>query len=127
MNDIKSFDFGHIYKSAPFGQCPFTFEMLPRPLSPGQTGKHCCARYLSYLYLSYQCFGMCLTSVGKRRNSVSSNVSEFGRKYFCSPGSNFCFCIKSHCYIASVNTKRDWLICSHVALDKCNVSRPGNK
>ena len=31
------------------------------------------------------------------------------------------------CYIASVNTKRDWLICSHVALDKCNVSRPGNK
>ena len=34
---------------------------------------------------------------------------------------------KLHCYIASVNTKRDWLICSHVALDKCNVSRPGNK
>ena len=32
-----------------------------------------------------------------------------------------------NCYIASVNTKRDWLICSHVALDKCNVSRPGNK
>jgi hypothetical protein len=32
----------------------------------------------------------------------------------------------SNCYIASVNTKRDWLICSHVALDKCNVSRPGN-
>ena len=87
-----------IYKSAPFGQCPSTFEMLPRPLSPGQTGKLCCARYLSYLYLSYQCFGMCVTSVGKRRNSVSSNVSEFGRKYFCSPGSNFCFCIKSQCF-----------------------------
>ena len=34
---------------------------------------------------------------------------------------------KQDCYIASVNTKRDWLICSHVALDKCNVSRPGNK
>ena len=34
---------------------------------------------------------------------------------------------KCICYIASVNTKRDWLICSHVALDKCNVSRPGNK
>ena len=34
---------------------------------------------------------------------------------------------KYYCYIASVNTKRDWLICSHVALDKCNVSRPGNK
>ena len=34
---------------------------------------------------------------------------------------------KLRCYIASVNTKRDWLICSHVALDKCNVSRPGNK
>ena len=33
----------------------------------------------------------------------------------------------ANCYIASVNTKRDWLICSHVALDKCNVSRPGNK
>ena len=33
----------------------------------------------------------------------------------------------TRCYIASVNTKRDWLICSHVALDKCNVSRPGNK
>jgi hypothetical protein len=32
-----------------------------------------------------------------------------------------------YCYIASANTKRDWLICSHVALDKCNVSRPGNK
>ena len=32
--------------------------------------------------------------------------------------------IKLYCYIASVNTKRDWLICSHVALDKCNVSRP---
>ena len=87
VNDIKSFDFGHIQK------CPF----WPMPL-PGQTGKHCCARYLSYLYLSYQCFGMCLTSVGKRRNSVSSNVSEFGRKYFCSPGSNFCFCIKSQCF-----------------------------
>jgi hypothetical protein len=29
---------------------------------------------------------------------------------------------KVYCYIASVNTKRDWLICSHVALDKCNVS-----
>jgi hypothetical protein len=25
---------------------------------------------------------------------------------------------KQVCYIASVNTKRDWLICSHVALDK---------
>ena len=35
--------------------------------------------------------------------------------------------INRTCYIASVNTKRDWLICSHVALDKCNVSRPGNK
>jgi hypothetical protein len=38
------------------------------------------------------------------------------------PEANNCYC-----YIASVNTKRDWLICSHVALDKCNVSRPGNK
>ena len=28
-----------------------------------------------------------------------------------------------HCYIASVNTKRDWLICGHVTSDKCNVSR----
>jgi hypothetical protein len=36
-------------------------------------------------------------------------------------------CNKLYCYIASVNTKRDWLICSHVALDTCNVSRPGNK
>ena len=26
------------------------------------------------------------------------------------------------CYIASVKTKRDWLIHGHVALDKCNVS-----
>ena len=34
---------------------------------------------------------------------------------------------KYDCYIASVNIKRDWLIYSHVALDKCNVSRPGNK
>jgi hypothetical protein len=39
----------------------------------------------------------------------------------------FMLCYKYICYIASVNTKRDWLICSHVALDKCNVSRPGNK
>jgi hypothetical protein len=27
------------------------------------------------------------------------------------------------CYIARVNTKRDWLICVHVTSDKCNVSR----
>ena len=27
-----------------------------------------------------------------------------------------------HCYIASAETKRDWLIHGHVALDKCNVS-----
>jgi hypothetical protein len=31
VNDIKSFDFGHLEK-CPFGQCPSTFEMLPRPL-----------------------------------------------------------------------------------------------
>jgi hypothetical protein len=31
--------------------------------------------------------------------------------------------ITSNCYIARMNTKRDWLICGHVALDKCNVSR----
>ena len=43
------------------------------------------------------------------------------RANFVLPHNNAC------CYIASVNTKRDWLICSHVALDKCNVSRPGNK
>jgi hypothetical protein len=29
----------------------------------------------------------------------------------------------NYCYIARVNTKRDWLTCGHVALDKCNVSR----
>jgi hypothetical protein len=29
------------------------------------------------------------------------------------------FCIFLYC----MNTKRDWLICGHVALDKCNVSR----
>ena len=27
-----------------------------------------------------------------------------------------------HCYIVSAKTKLDWLICSHVTLDKCNVS-----
>jgi hypothetical protein len=27
------------------------------------------------------------------------------------------------CYIARVNTKYDWLLCGHVTLDKCNVSR----
>ena len=27
-----------------------------------------------------------------------------------------------YCYIANAKTKRDWLIRSHVALDKCNVS-----
>jgi hypothetical protein len=34
VNDIKSFNFGHIqYKSARFDQCPlYIFEMLPRPL-----------------------------------------------------------------------------------------------
>ncbi len=30
---------------------------------------------------------------------------------------------KQFCYIARENTIRDWLICGHVALDKCNVSR----
>jgi hypothetical protein len=30
---------------------------------------------------------------------------------------------KKHCYIARMNIKRDWLICGHVALDKCNISR----
>jgi hypothetical protein len=29
---------------------------------------------------------------------------------------------KGYCYIASVNTKRDWLICSHVA--KINAMYP---
>jgi hypothetical protein len=29
---------------------------------------------------------------------------------------------KNHCYIARVNTKRDWLICGHVTSDKCNVT-----
>ena len=29
---------------------------------------------------------------------------------------------KMHCCIASAETKRDWLIHDHVALDKCNVS-----
>jgi hypothetical protein len=38
VNDIKSFDFGHIQK------CPF--EMLPRPLRPGQTGKDICHIYI---------------------------------------------------------------------------------
>ena len=33
------------------------------------------------------------------------------------------FMYKLYCYIASVNTKRDWLICGHVTSDKCNVSR----
>ena len=28
----------------------------------------------------------------------------------------------SNCYIASAETKRDWLVHGHVALDKCNVS-----
>ena len=31
-------------------------------------------------------------------------------------------CNKLHCYIAKAETKRDWLIHGHVALDKCNVS-----
>jgi hypothetical protein len=30
---------------------------------------------------------------------------------------------KTCCYIARVNTKRDWLICGHVTSEKCNVSR----
>ena len=30
--------------------------------------------------------------------------------------------ITFYCYIASAETKRDWLIHGHVALDKCNVS-----
>ena len=29
---------------------------------------------------------------------------------------------KLSCHIASAETKRDWLIHGHVALDKCNVS-----
>ena len=49
-----------------------------------------------------------------------------GTEEFCKPHRQKCV-DNIHCYIASVNTKRDWLICSHVALDKCNVSRPGNK
>jgi hypothetical protein len=28
----------------------------------------------------------------------------------------------TNCYIARVNTKRDWLICGHVTSDKSNVS-----
>jgi hypothetical protein len=31
--------------------------------------------------------------------------------------------IKDNCYMARVNTKRDWLICCHVTLDEYNVSR----
>ena len=30
--------------------------------------------------------------------------------------------INLYCYIASAETKRDWLIHGHVALDKCNLS-----
>ena len=39
------------------------------------------------------------------------------------------WCRKSnnHCYIAMINGKRDWLICSHVTLDKCNVSHRTSK
>jgi hypothetical protein len=35
----------------------------------------------------------------------------------------FMYMHSSHCYIAGVNTKHDWLICGHVTSDKCNVSR----
>jgi hypothetical protein len=49
--------------------------------------------------------------------NVNTNLTNLLRRY-----KN-----KDICYIASVNTKRDWLICSHVALDECNVSRPRNK
>ena len=31
-------------------------------------------------------------------------------------------CNNVFCFIASAETKRDWLIHGHVALDKCNVS-----
>ena len=34
----------------------------------------------------------------------------------------FCDFKHTYCYIASAETKRDWLIHGHVALDKCNVS-----
>jgi hypothetical protein len=44
-----------------------------------------------------ECFGMshCLTSVGKRRKSVSSIVSEFGRKYFAFREATFVSAIKA--------------------------------
>jgi hypothetical protein len=56
------------------------------------------------------CHIICLTNVSichivlpasANGECVSSNVSEFGRKYsyyFCFPGSKFCFCNKSQCF-----------------------------
>ena len=56
------------------------------------------------------CHIICLTNVSvchivlpasANGESVSSNVTEFGRKYsyyFCFPGSKFCFCNKSQCF-----------------------------
>ena len=63
-------------------------------------------------------------------NSVTLRIPEKGIQMsminnlkclqpFCSINSY----INNHdCYIASAETKRDWLIHGHVALDKCNVS-----
>jgi hypothetical protein len=37
--------------------------------------------------------------------------------------STFYWVSNNDCYIGRGNTKRDWLICSRVASDKCNISR----
>jgi hypothetical protein len=54
----------------------------------------------------------------------SSSTSKHILYNRCSiSGIPYCSVIKRRCYIARVNTKRDWLICGHVTSNKCNVSR----
>ena len=101
------------------GECPASHPNLPlglpnyclpraptcllEALSPGQIGKHCFAKIFVILFVFIPMFRYVILSypvngVGKRRKSVSSNVSEFGRKYFCFSRSKFCFFNKSQCF-----------------------------
>ena len=64
---------------------------------------------------------MALTSKGKSDLSRATTVHFIKcLPYIWDPSGQVIKCVV---HIARVNTKRDWPICDHVALDKCNVYR----
>jgi hypothetical protein len=86
----------------------------------------CLSTFLCFGIGNFPIFVWYIFTLAVEYNSIKKYV-WMNMQSLCSSATCWFILDKSCCYIASVNTKRDWLICSHVALDKCNVSRLGNK